>query len=71
MWFSDNYDKVHIIAGDYSGCVNIDGSQMIGEGNGVRVTLENGGKLWLSHGTYILVQGKCPICDANKLKNTK
>jgi len=30
---------------------------------GCEVKLKNGGSLWLSEGTYILVSDKCPICD--------
>ena len=67
MWSRD-YNKAHIIAGGYSRCINILMPDMAGEGNGVVVTREDGGKLWLSHGTYILVDGRCPICEATREK---
>ena len=57
-----NFKKVHILSHDGSGkCFEI--SSWREADVGCEVKLKTGGSLWLSEGTYILVQDKCPICD--------
>ena len=57
-----SFKKVHILA--HNGeekCFEI--SSWRDTEIGCEVKLKNGGSLWLSEGTYILVSDKCPICD--------
>lgn len=54
------YDKVHIDTHSYSGCFTI--KKWYGNSNGVEVKTEEVGSLFLSEGTYILLEKECPIC---------
>lgn len=56
-----NFEKVHIIAGEYNSCVAI--KSWHDDDLGIEVKLKDkDGSLFLSEGTYILVSDYCPIC---------
>lgn len=57
---SIRYKKVHII--EAGKCYKITSHVILSYGS-CKIYLENGDGLFLSQGTYILVSGKCPICD--------
>lgn len=60
-WGELNFEKVHIIAGDYNSCVAI--KSWHDDDLGIEVKLKDkDGSLFLSEGTYILVSDYCPIC---------
>ena len=59
-----SYRKAHIDTHNYSGCVEIE--KWYDNETGIEVKTKEGGSVFLSEGTYILVSGKCPICDGNK-----
>ena len=56
-----NFDKIHIFDDGNSKCIDIDGWYDGDEG--IEVKKADGDGLFLSEGTYMLVEGKCPICD--------
>ena len=58
---TQEYNKVHIDTTNYVGCLELDKYYM---GNtGVEVITPGNGAMWLSEGTYILIEGdECPIC---------
>ena len=58
------FKKVHIDTPHFSGCYTI--VNWHDNERGIEVKTEEVGSLFLSEGTYILVEDKCPICDANK-----
>jgi hypothetical protein len=59
-----NYEKIHIDTYHYSGCFTIvkwyDGDA------GIEVLTEEVGSIFLSEGTYMLLEGHkdCPFCEA-------
>ena len=55
------FKKVHICVGDVSKCVEIE--KWYDDGMGIEVKTKNYGALFLSEGTYFLVEDKCPICN--------
>jgi len=55
-----SFKKVHIVTPDYNKCVNI--TKWHNNEIGIEVKTEDYGSLYLSEGTYILVEDKCPIC---------
>lgn len=58
-----NYEfkKVHINMGDKHACVEIE--KWYDNERGVEVKIKDGDALFLSEGTYILLEETCPICD--------
>ena len=56
------FRKVHIDTPHFSGCYTIE--KWHDDERGIEVKTEEVGSLFLSEGTYILVEDKCPICDA-------
>lgn len=57
-----NFRKVHIHMGDVNRCLTIE-KWYDNEGMGIEVKTKECGSLFLSEGTYILIEDKCPICD--------
>ena len=56
------FTKVHIFIEDgYGSCFDI--SSWREAEVGVEVKVSGCGSLWLSEGTYMLVEDKCPICS--------
>ena len=60
-----NYTKVHIDTHNYSGCLTIE--KWYDSGNGIEVKTKEAGDIFLSEGTYILLDGTedCPFCNAH------
>lgn len=56
------YEKVHIDTHNYSGCLTI--KKWHDSSTGIEVNTEEVGSIFLSEGTYILLEEKCPICVA-------
>lgn len=57
---SITYKRVHII--EAGKCYKITNHAGLSYGS-CRIYLENGDRIFLPQGTYILVSDKCPICD--------
>lgn len=57
-----SFKKVHINTHENSCCVDID-KWHDSEGDGIEVHSKDTGSMFLSEGTYILIEDKCPICD--------
>jgi uncharacterized protein YxeA len=55
------YEKIHVDTEHYSGCLPID--KWYENSIGIEVKATNYGHMYLSEGTYILVEDKCPLCD--------
>lgn len=56
-----NFTKVHFSVGNSDGCEEI--SSWHDNELGCEVKLKSGNSLYLSEGTYILIEGECPICS--------
>lgn len=56
------FNKVHIMDDGKSVCVDID-KWHDNEGSGIEVHSEKYGSMFLSEGSYILIEDKCPICE--------
>lgn len=56
------YEKIHIDTYHFSGCYTVE--KWYESESGVEVTTKELGSIFASEGTYILVEDKCPICDA-------
>ena len=59
-----SFNKVHIDIHGYSSCVEL--VSWIDNSTGIEVKTERYGSIYLSEGTYILVEDRCPICDGGK-----
>ena len=57
-----SFKKVHINTQENSCCVDID-KWYDSEATGIEVHSEEYGAMFLSEGSYILIEDKCPICD--------
>ena len=55
------FRKVHIDTPHFSGCYTIE--KWHDNERGIEVKTKEVGSIFLSEGTYILVEDKCPICD--------
>ena len=63
------FEKVHVNTYDYSGCFSV--NKWYEFETGIEVDTEEAGALFLSEGTYILLEGKteCPFCDVGEHEN--
>lgn len=57
-----SFTKVHITTSEHDKCVEI--SSWHNDDVGIEVKTKDYGSLYLSEGTYILIERECPICDA-------
>lgn len=57
------FNKIHIDTHEYSGCLTIE--KWYESGNGIEVKTKEFDAMYLSEGTYILIEDKCPICDSH------
>ena len=57
-----NYSKIHIDTHSFSGCYTVE--KWYESESGVEVKTKELGSIFASEGTYILVEDKCPVCDA-------
>ena len=55
------FKKVHIDTHSYSGCLTVK-KWHDNETGGIEVKTEEVGNIFLSEGTYILLENECPIC---------
>ena len=55
------FRKIHIDTPNFSGCCTVE--KWHDNERGIEVKTKEYGSLYLSEGTYILVENKCPICD--------
>ena len=60
------YKKIHVDTHHYSGCFTIE--KWYDSGTGVEVTTEEAGSIFLSEGTYILLEEEdnCPFCGVTE-----
>lgn len=58
------YTKVHIDTHHYSGCLTVE--KWYESGAGIEVETKEAGSIFLSEGTYILLEADCPLCDSGK-----
>lgn len=58
-----NFEKVHVDTYHFSGCFTIE-KWHENEGSGIEVLTEEAGSMFLSEGTYVLIEGnkECPFC---------
>ena len=56
------FNKVHIDTYHFSGCYTVE--KWYYDETGIEVKTNEAGYIFLSEGTYILFEDKCPICDA-------
>lgn len=56
------YNKIHIDTYHFSGCYTVE--KWYESESGIEVMTAEVGSIFASEGTYILVEDKCPICDA-------
>lgn len=59
-----SYKKVHVDTNGYSGCIAIK-SWLDGD-VGIEVKTEDYGSMYLSEGTYILIEDVCPLCNSKE-----
>lgn len=60
------YNKVHVDTYHHSGCLTVESwndSQ-----TGIEVKTKEVGSLFLSEGTYILLENECPFCKQERIK---
>lgn len=55
-----NFRKVHVDTHGYSGCLAI--KKWHDNERGIEVETEEVGAIFLSEGTYILIENECPFC---------
>lgn len=60
---SYTFNHLHIDSPHFAGCLPIE--KWIEVDRGIEVKIEGYGWMFFSEGTYILVEDKCPICEAN------
>lgn len=54
------FNKVHVDTYHYSGCLEVD--KWYETSTGVEIKTENGESIYLSEGTYIMIEDECPFC---------
>lgn len=54
------YNKIYVDTYHYSGCLEVD--KWYDNATGVEVKLDNGQAIFLSEGTYSLIEDECPFC---------
>lgn len=55
------FNKVHVDTYHYSGCLEVE--KWYDVSTGIEIRTENGESLFLSEGTYMLVEDECPFCE--------
>lgn len=58
---SYEFNKVHVDTYHYSGCLEVE--KWYDVSTGIEIRTENGESLFLSEGTYMLVEDECPFCE--------
>lgn len=57
-----SFKRVHVDTHGYSGCFEVD-KWYDNEAGGIEVKTKDHGAMYLSEGSYILIEEQCPICD--------
>lgn len=59
------FEKVHVDTYHYTGCLTVE--KWYDNSSGIEVLTDEAGPMFLSEGTYILLEGDkdCPFCAAN------
>lgn len=62
------FEKVHVDTHHYSGCFTI--VEWFDGGSGIEVLTEEAGSMFLSEGSYVLLEGAedCPFCGYNEIR---
>ena len=55
------YNKIHIDTHHYSGCIEVE--NWYENESGVEVKTKKHGSIFLSEGTYMMIEDECPFCD--------
>lgn len=55
-----SFDKVHVDTHGYSGCFEVE--KWYDNDTGIEVKTKDHGAMYLSEGSYILIEDECPIC---------
>lgn len=61
---SFEYNKIHIDTHHYSGCIEVE--KWYENASGVEVKTEKYGSIFLSEGTYVMIEDECPFCDKSE-----
>lgn len=54
------FNKIHVDTYHYSGCLEVD--KWYETSTGIEVKTEDGESIFLSEGTYIMIEDECPFC---------
>ena len=57
---SFEFNKVHVDTYHYSGCLEVD--KWYETDTGVEIKTKNGESIYLSEGTYMMIEDECPFC---------
>lgn len=57
------YNKVHVDTYHFSGCLEVE--KWYEQTTGIEVELDNGENIFLSEGTYTLIEDNCPFCEGS------
>lgn len=57
------FKKVHVDTYHYSGCFTV--KKWHDDSSGIEVKTKEAGSMFLSEGTYVLIEGNCPFCEVN------
>ena len=57
---SYEFNKVHVDTYHYSGCLEVD--KWYEASTGVEIKTKSGESMYLSEGTYIMIEDECPFC---------
>lgn len=63
-----SFEKVHVDTYHYSGCLTIDSWH--DNERGIEIKTKEVGSIFLSEGTYILIEDECPFCTENDTDET-
>ena len=63
-WGTFNFNRAHISVGSKDVCVEI--QSWHDNELGCELKLKNGTSIYCAEGTYILIDGECPICKGGK-----
>lgn len=57
-----NFEKVHVDTHNYHGCLTVEKWYENKNGTGIEVKTKEVGAIYLSEGTYFLIEKECPFC---------
>jgi hypothetical protein len=68
-WGNYSFKKVHVDTHSYHGCIEIE--KWYDNATGIEVKTKDYGSLYLSEGTYTLIERVCPFCEEESLNNAE